>query len=51
MENKRSRRKPGARAYADYPAKLLNVATDLVICKRLSSYEAEKSLGFQEEPS
>lgn len=43
---KHNRRKPGARHYSDYTPELLNVAIDLVSCKKLSSYEAEKQFGI-----
>ncbi|CAK1602823.1 unnamed protein product [Parnassius mnemosyne] len=43
---KRSRRKPGARNYADYSAEMLDVAANLVRNKFISSYEAEKQFGI-----
>lgn len=43
---KKSRRKPGARRYADYTEETLNLAVDLVKTKALSSYEAEKHFGI-----
>ena len=41
-----NRRKPGARHYSDYTQEMLNIAVDLVACKKLSSYEAEKQFGI-----
>lgn len=46
MYTERNRRKPGARKYADYSQELLNVAVDLVRCKQISSYQAEKKFGI-----
>ncbi|PZC76450.1 hypothetical protein B5X24_HaOG204541 [Helicoverpa armigera] len=43
---KRSRRKPGARNYADYSQEMLEVAADLVRNKIITSYEAEKQFGI-----
>lgn len=43
---KKSRRKPGAKRYADYTEETLNFAVDLVKTKALSSYEAEKQFGI-----
>ncbi|CAB3227325.1 unnamed protein product [Arctia plantaginis] len=43
---KQSRRKPGARNYADYSKEMLEVAADLVRNKVISSYEAEKQFGI-----
>lgn len=42
----RSRRKPGARNYADYSVEMLKVAVDLVRKKFISSYETEKRFGI-----
>ncbi|XP_049876484.1 uncharacterized protein LOC126374068 [Pectinophora gossypiella] len=45
-KEKRKRRKPGARSYADYSAEMLEVAANLVRDKVISSYEAEKQFGI-----
>ena len=48
---KQTRRKPGARHYADYSEKMLEIAADLVGNKVISSYEAEKQFVILVEPS
>ncbi|CAB3231145.1 unnamed protein product [Arctia plantaginis] len=45
-KKKQSRRKPGARNYADYSKEMLEVAADLVRNKVISSYEAENQFGI-----
>lgn len=42
----RSRRKPGARSYADYSQEMLELAVNLVRNKNISSYEAQKQFGI-----
>ncbi|XP_072949784.1 uncharacterized protein [Epargyreus clarus] len=41
-----TRRKPGARNYADYSAEMLHMAADLVRNKVISSYQAQKQFGI-----